>query len=89
MQFLRGSRFHGPMHFAVCDGAIEGLGSFNSAPAGYFLDRSGRLWSSGRRCNQPSGFRVTEDGELVEDNVLAEKAGIARPPVVVHSRRLP
>ena len=38
---------------------------------------------------QPSGFLVTEDGELVEDTVLAEKAGSARAAAIASSRRLP
>lgn len=89
MHTLRGSRFHSPTHFAFCDGVIEGFGSLTSAPAGYLLDRSGRLWSAGRSFSQPSGYRVTEDGELVEDTVLEEKAGSARPAAIAHSRRLP
>ena len=49
MHPLRGSRFHSPTHFAFCDGVIEGFGSLTPAPAGYSLDRSGRLWSARTR----------------------------------------
>ena len=89
MHTLRGSRFHSPTHFAFCDGVIEGFGSLTTAPAGYSLDSSGRLWSAGCSFSQPSGFLVTEDGELVEDTVLAEKAGSARAVAIASSRRLP
>jgi hypothetical protein len=89
MHTQRDSRFHSPAHFAFCDGVIEGFGSLTPAPAGYSLDGSGRLWSAGRSFSQPSGFLVTEDGELVEDTVLAEKAGSARRAAIAHSRRLP
>jgi len=89
MQPLRGSRFLEPGHFAFCDGSIEGYGSLTPAPAGYSLDRSGRLWSAGRSLSRPSGFRVTEEGELVEEDVLAEKAGPVRPAALSHSRRRP
>lgn len=89
MHILRGSRFHSPTHFAFCDGVIEGFGSLTPAPAGYLLDRSGRLWSAGRSFSQPSGFRVTEDGELVEDTLLAEKASSARPAALSRPRRRP
>ena len=89
MQALRGSRFHAFGHYAFCDGAVEGYGSLNPVPAGYAVDRSGRLWSTGHGYRQPSDFRLTEDGELVEDAVLAEKAGGRRPVAAIHVRRRP
>jgi hypothetical protein len=89
MHTLRGSRFHSPAHFAFCDGAIEGFGSLTPAPAGYLLDGSGRLWSASRSFSQPLGFSVTEDGELMEDNALAEKTGAPRLAALAHTRRLP
>jgi hypothetical protein len=89
MQFLRGSRFHGPRGFASCDGAIEGFGSLTPAPIGYSVDRTGRLWRCGSVISRPLGFRLTEEGEIIEDTVLAEKEGFARPAAPSHSRRLP
>ncbi|MGO9239796.1 MAG: hypothetical protein ACLQBJ_03210 [Bryobacteraceae bacterium] len=89
MHILRGSRFFEPGHFAFCDGSIEGYGSLTPAPAGYLLDSYGRLWRSGRCLSRPSGLRVTEEGELVEEDVLAEKAGAVRPAALSHSRRRP
>jgi len=87
MQTLRGSRLLGPSHYVFCDGAVEGFGSVTSVPTGYFLDRSGRLWSAGHGFRQPAGFRLTEDGELVEDAVLAEKTRFPRLAATIHCRR--
>lgn len=89
MQPLGGSRLLEPGHFAFCDGSIEGFGSLTPAPAGYLLDSYARLWRSGRSLSRPSGFRVTEEGKLVEEDVLAEKAGPVRPAALSHSRRRP
>jgi hypothetical protein len=61
--------------FAICDGAVEGFGSLVTAPPGFRLDGSGKLWRTGPHGDQPSGFRVTEEGEVVEDLELAENAG--------------
>jgi len=77
MATLRDSRFPGAKQMSVCDGAIEGFGSLTSAPAGFRLDGSGRLWKTSERHGRPSGFRMTEDGEVVEDDV-EEKAGSGR-----------
>ena len=87
MHTLRGSRFHAPAHYAFCDGAVEGFGSLTPVPNGYSLDGSGRLWSAGRGYGRPLDFRLTEDGELVEDAVLAEKTGSMRPAAPIHPRR--
>jgi hypothetical protein len=78
MSTLRGSRFFAASQMSICDGAVEGFGSLNTAPSGFRLDSSGRLWSTGTHHDQPSGFRMTEDGEIVEDEVLAESAGLSR-----------
>jgi hypothetical protein len=78
MSTLRGSRYSGAKQMTICDGAVEGFGSLTSAPPGFRLDSSGRLWETGPRHDQPSGFRMTEDGEIVEDEVIAESAGSGR-----------
>lgn len=78
MSTLRDSRSSGAKQMSICDGAIEGFGSLTTAPSGFRVDSSGRLWKAGAHEDQPSGFRVTEDGEIVEDEVIAESAGLGR-----------
>jgi hypothetical protein len=78
MSTLRDSRFSAARQMSICDGAIEGFGSLTTAPAGFRLDSSGRLWKTGAHNDQPLGFRMTEDGEIVEDEVIAESAGLGR-----------
>jgi hypothetical protein len=78
MSTLRDSRFCAAVQLSICDGAVEGFGSFTTAPFGFRLDSSGRLWQTGAHDDQPSGFRMTEDGEIVEDEVMAESAGLGR-----------
>lgn len=77
MSNLRGSRFPGAKQISIYDGAIEGFGSLSTAPPGFRLDEAGRLWETGPHQDQPSGFRMTEDGEIVEDDV-AEGPGANR-----------
>lgn len=77
MSTLRGSRYSGAKQISICDGAIEGFGSLTTAPPGFRLDEAGRLWEIGPHQDQPSGFCMTEDGEIVEDDV-AEGAGANR-----------
>lgn len=78
MPTLRDSRFSGAKQMSVCDGAIEGFGSLTTAPAGFRLDGSGRLWKTGAHQDKPSGFRMTEDGEVVEDDEVRDNAGSGR-----------
>lgn len=78
MPNLRDSRFSAAVQMSICDGAIEGFGSLTTAPPGFRLDSSGRLWKTGVHHDQPLGFRITEDGELVDDEVIAESAGLGR-----------
>jgi|GEM_PF-2768893 len=78
MSTLRGSRYTGAERITICDGGIEGFGSLTTAPPGFRLDNSGRLWATGPHHDQPSGFRITEDGEVVEDEVVAESAASGR-----------
>lgn len=78
MPTLRDSRFSGAKQMCVCDGAIEGFGSLTTAPSGFRLDGSGRLWKTGTHHDRPSGFRMTEDGEIVEDEEVAESASSGR-----------
>jgi hypothetical protein len=78
MSILRDPRSSGAKQMSICDGAIEGFGSLTTAPPGFRLDSSGRLWKTGAHHDQPLGFRITEDGELVEDEVIAESAGLGR-----------
>jgi hypothetical protein len=78
MSTLRGSRFSAAVQMSICDGAIEGFGSLITAPPGFRLDSSGRLWETGPHHDQPSGFRMTEDGEIVEDEVVAESEASGR-----------
>ncbi len=78
MPHLRDSRFSASGQMSICDGAIEGFGSLSTAPPGFRLDSSGRLWITGSHREQPSGFRISEDGELVEDEVAAETVGLGR-----------
>jgi hypothetical protein len=78
MSTSRDSRYSGAKPMSICDGAIEGFGSLVTAPPGFRLDSSGRLWETRSRHDQPSGFRMTEDGEIVEDEVFAESAGAGR-----------
>jgi hypothetical protein len=78
MSTLRDSRFSGAKQMSICDGAIEGFGSLTTAPSGFRLDSSGRLWKTGVHGDQPIGFRVTEDGEIVEDEFIAESEGLGR-----------
>jgi hypothetical protein len=78
MSTLRDSRFSGANQMSICDGAIEGFGSLTTAPPGVRLDSSGRLWKTDAHRDQPLGFRMTEDGEIVEDEVIPESAGLGR-----------
>ncbi len=74
----RDSRFSAALQMSICDGAIEGFGSLSTAPPGFSLDSSGRLWKTGTHRDEPLGFRITEDGEIVEDEVAAESARLSR-----------
>jgi len=78
MPNLRGSRFSAATQISICDGAIEGFGSLSTAPPGFRLDSSGRLWKTGAHGDRPLGFRISEDGEIVEDEVVAESVGLGR-----------
>ena len=78
MTTLRGSRDSTAERMSICYGGIEGFGSLTTAPPGFRLDEAGRLWETGPHHNQPSGFRITEDGEIVEDEVVAETAASGR-----------
>jgi hypothetical protein len=78
MSTLRDPRFPGAKQMSICDGAIEGFGSLTTAPPGFRLDSSGRLWKTGAHHDQPLAFRMTEDGEIVEDEVIAESEGLGR-----------
>lgn len=78
MPNLRDSRYSGARQMFICDGAIEGFGSLVTAPSGFLLDSTGRLWEEGAHHDRPSGFRMTEDGEIVEDEDFAESAGSDR-----------
>lgn len=78
MSTLRDSLFSGANQMCICDGAIEDFSSLTSAPPGFRLDSSGRLWKTGAHHDQPSGFRMTEDGEIVEDEFFEESAGLGR-----------
>ena len=78
MPNLHGSRYSGAKRMFICDGVIEGFGSLMTAPPGFRLDQSGRLWERGSHRDHPSGLRMTEDGEIVEDDDFAEGAGSGR-----------
>jgi hypothetical protein len=55
------------------DDEAEALSAPHRGQAGAELDESGRLWFTSASSRSPAGLRLTEDGELVDDDAFGEE----------------